>query len=707
MDDCFNIQDSLKPNGECVTVPAFEGTGKRTFTDSTQGGPLQTPSPIPCPTRDSIPSKASVPENGVGRMKLSDIDLNHAYDDSQNCGETLESYHGPVNLGIGSLDCTFLRNREFQKSCPPQTSGNSGSTSTQSPSSSSGEAQSRTDRIVFKLFGKDPSHFPLVLRKQILDWLSHSPTDIESYIRPGCIILTIYLRLGKSTWEELYCDLSSSLTKLLDASNDSFWSTGWVYTRLQHRVAFIYNGQAVLDTLLPPKSHKNCRILSIKPIAVPLSEKAQFLVKGFNLSWSTTRLLCALEGKYLLQESCSDMIGGGDILVDHDESIEIHSRSFSCSIPSVTGRGFIEVEDHSLSSSFFPFIVTDKDVCSEICTLENELELAEIADNIHPESEMIKARNNALEFIHEIGWLLHRSQLKFRLGHMDPNLDLFPFKRFKWLMEFSIEHDWCAVVKKLLGIVFDGTVDAGEHSSTELALLEMGILHSAVRRNCRSMVEMLLRYIPDGITDKSGSEKQQQHVNQGSNFLFRPDAIGPGGLTPLHIAVSSDGSESVLDALTDDPGSVGIEAWKGARDSAGLAPHDYACLRGYYSYIHLVQKKTSKKSGSGHVVLDIPGSLLQCNIKQKLMDGHNSAKVASFRTEKNEMKPFQGHCKLCLQKRTYGSARTSVALYRPAMLSMVAIAAVCVCAALLFKSSPEVLYVFRPFRWELLKYGSS
>jgi hypothetical protein len=41
------------------------------------------------------------------------------------------------------------------------------------------------------------------------------------------------------------------------------------------------------------------------------------------------------------------------------------------------------------------------------------------------------------------------------------------------------------------------------------------------------------------------------------------------------------------------------------------------------------------------------------------------------------------------------------------MLSMVAIAAVCVCVALLFKSSPEVLYVFQPFRWEKLKYGSS
>ncbi|KAL6952972.1 hypothetical protein U1Q18_041380 [Sarracenia purpurea var. burkii] len=554
MDDCIDLQDSLRPNGVCVTLSASEGPGKRTFTDNTHRGPLQTSSAIPCPVRDSIPAKASVPENGVGRKKLSDIDLNNVYDDSQENGEHLESYRAPVNLGIGSLDCALLGRQDFQKSSPPQTSRNSGSTSTMSPSSSSGEAQSRTDRIVFKLFGKDPNDFPLVLRKQILDWLSHSPTDIESYIRPGCIILTIYLRLGKSNWEQLCSDLSKSLTRLLDASNDSLWSTGWVYTRVQHHVAFIYNGQVVLDTLLPLKSHINCRILSIKPIAVPFSERAQFLVKGFNLSRSTTRLLCALEGKYLLQESCSDTMEGDDALVDHDE---IRWLSFSCSIPNVIGRGFIEVEDHGLSSSFFPFIVAENDVCLEICTLESEIERAEIADEIDAESEMIKARNNALDFIHEIGWLLHRSQLKFRLGPIDPNMDLFPFKRFKWLMEFSIEHDWCSVVKKLLGIVFNGSVDAGDHPSIELGLLEMGLLHRAVRRNCRFMVETLLRYIPDGVTDdKPGSEQRQQHANVGSNFLFRPDAIGPGGLTPLHIAAGSDGFESVLDALTNDPGLV-------------------------------------------------------------------------------------------------------------------------------------------------------
>ena len=203
------------------------------------------------------------------------------------------------------------------------------------------------------------------------------------------------------------------------------------------------------------------------------------------------------------------------------------------------------MEDHGLSSSFFPFIVAEQDVCSELCMLEGSIDVVETAEDMLRETGKMEARYQALDFIHEMGWLLHRSSLKLRLGDMDPNLDLFPFKRFKQLMEFSVDHDWCAVVKKLLGIVFNGTVNSGEHPSIEMALLEMCLLHSAVRRNCRPMVELLLRFIPDKISDKSGPS--------GSNYLFKPDFVGPAGLTPLHIAATMDGSENVLDALTDDP----------------------------------------------------------------------------------------------------------------------------------------------------------
>ena len=188
--------------------------------------------------------------------------------------------------------------------------------------------------------------------------------------------------------------------------------------------------------------------------------------------------------------------------------------------------------------------------------LEGTIDVAETADDIQRVPELLEAKTQALDFIHEMGWLLHRTHVKFRLGHMDPNKAPFPFKRFKWLMEFSMDHDWCAVVKKLLGILFEGAVDAGDHPSIELALLDLGLLHIAVRRNCRPMVELLLRFIPDKVLDKTGSQGKQQ-VDKGYNgLLFKPDIVGPAGLTPLHMAASREGLENVLDALTDDPGLV-------------------------------------------------------------------------------------------------------------------------------------------------------
>ncbi|KAJ8528912.1 hypothetical protein K7X08_030652 [Anisodus acutangulus] len=698
------IKDYPQPAGQCLSIPAQEVREKRVGMSGADCGILQKhcasqPDSF-YPVKESIPSNANASTTLLAGMKLSNIDLNNSYDDSQDGIGKLHKPDATANLGNGSPGYPQWLPQEPHKSSPTRISGNSGSTSTLSPSNSSGEAQSRTDRIVFKLFGKDPSDFPTTLRKQILDWLGHSPTDIESYIRPGCIILTIYLRMDKSLWEELYCDLSSSLTKLLNASADSFWKNGWIYSRVQHRVAFMFNGQVVLDTPLPVKSQSSCKISIIKPLAASVSEGVQFLVKGFNLSQPTTRLLCALEGKYLVQGSCTDMMGRVDSYTEHEE---IQSLSFPCLMPNITGRGFIEVEDHGLCSSFFPFIVAEEDVCSEIRTLESIIEVAETADGFLGGGGALQAKDQALEFIHEMGWLLHRSHLNIRLGP-GSNLNLFPFGRFKWLIEFSTDRAWCAVVKKLLGIFFNGIVDVGQHSSLDIDLREVAVLHRAVRGNSRSMVEMLLRYRPHGILDKSGVEKQQGH----GGYLFRPDSEGPGGLTPLHIVACLDGYESLLEALIDDPGQIGMEAWKSARDSTGLTPNDYASLRGHYSYIHVVQKKINEKSGSGHVVVNIPGTLLNSSFKEKLGDDHKSVKVGSLQTEKSLRKPVQRHCRQCEGKFYNGNMGTTrIAIHRPVMLSMVAIAAICVCVALLFKSSPEVLYVFRPFRWEQLKYGSS
>jgi hypothetical protein len=47
-----------------------------------------------------------------------------------------------------------------------------------SPSTSNSDSQDRTGRIVFKLFGKDPSSFPQNIRHKINNWLSNSPMDM-------------------------------------------------------------------------------------------------------------------------------------------------------------------------------------------------------------------------------------------------------------------------------------------------------------------------------------------------------------------------------------------------------------------------------------------------------------------------------------------------------------------------------------------------
>ncbi|KAI3709196.1 hypothetical protein L2E82_38955 [Cichorium intybus] len=162
----------------------------------------------------------------------------------------------------------------------------------------------KSDRIVFKLFGKDPNELPVLLRNQILNWLSQSPTDIEGYINAGCIILS------------LCYDLGSNLRRLPEAYNDSFWRTGWIYTRVLDHVAFACD--------------------------VSVSETAQFSVKGFSFSRSTSTLTCALEGSYLIQTKCSDVMDGVDSSIKHDH---FHSLTFSCFVPDIHGRGFIEEFD--------------------------------------------------------------------------------------------------------------------------------------------------------------------------------------------------------------------------------------------------------------------------------------------------------------------------------------------------------------------------
>ncbi|KAL6988845.1 Squamosa promoter-binding-like protein 15 [Sarracenia purpurea var. burkii] len=87
------------------------------------------------------------------------------------------------------VDNILFQSSQYQAGCT------SSSGSDYSPSSFSSDAQGRTRRMVLNLFGKNPSQLPEALRTQICNWLSHSPSTMESYIRPECVVLSIYLSM--------------------------------------------------------------------------------------------------------------------------------------------------------------------------------------------------------------------------------------------------------------------------------------------------------------------------------------------------------------------------------------------------------------------------------------------------------------------------------------------------------------------------------
>lgn len=39
---------------------------------------------------------------------------------------------------------------------------------------------------------------------QIDSWLAHLPSDMESYIRPGCLVLTIFVSMPTCGWTEVH-----------------------------------------------------------------------------------------------------------------------------------------------------------------------------------------------------------------------------------------------------------------------------------------------------------------------------------------------------------------------------------------------------------------------------------------------------------------------------------------------------------------------
>ncbi|KAI5383772.1 hypothetical protein KIW84_070942 [Lathyrus oleraceus] len=93
-----------------------------------------------------------------------------------------------------------------------------------------------------------------IAAKTLNHFIHKSDTAIISQLMA---LLTSDLPESKAevVWDDLCCDLTPSLSKLLDVSDNTFLRTGWVHFRVQHQKAFIFNGQVVIDASLPFRSN--------------------------------------------------------------------------------------------------------------------------------------------------------------------------------------------------------------------------------------------------------------------------------------------------------------------------------------------------------------------------------------------------------------------------------------------------------------------
>ncbi|KAG0468950.1 hypothetical protein HPP92_018278 [Vanilla planifolia] len=542
-----------------------------------------------------------------------------------------------------------------------------------SPTSNS-DVQNRTGRIIFKLFDKDPSNLPETLRADILNWLSHSPSDIESYIRPGCVVLSIYISMASIAWDELEEDFFQRVNSLVHCSDSGFWKSGRFVVRSNKQLASHKNGKIRSGKFW--RAMSSPVLTSISPIAVVNGQETTILLRGRNLSAPGTKIHCMYMGGCKTKEV-------------------ICSTADSCSesfvpptlLPCSYGRYFIEV-DNGFRGNSFPVIVADAAICQELRSLESVFVDDDGARDSPSEDQYLDdarlpSQEDVIHFLNELGWLFQRK------SHSDSSLSDFSVFRFKYLFAFSVDREFCVLVKTLLDLVVERscTTDSALSESMEM-LLELQLLSRAVKRRCRKIVDLLLNYsVKNAITKDS------------SLYLFAPNSIGPGGLTPLHLAASMQDADDMVDALTTDPQEIGLNCWSSVLDDLGVSPSMYASSRNNHSYNNLVARKAGDKK-NGQVSIMVQHEELSTNVSWiKLMSPttHSACHRQALSVTS---------CVRCalLESRNTHVSYTGGLLRRPYILCMLAVAAVCVCVCVFLRGAPFVGSV-APFEWEKLEFG--
>ncbi|KAI6683921.1 hypothetical protein NL676_029834 [Syzygium grande] len=311
-----------------------------------------------------------------------------------------------------------------------------------------------TGRISFKLYDWNPAEFPRRLRHQIFQWLASMPVELEGYIRPGCIILTMFIAMPKFMWGKLYEDPVSYINDFVLRPGRMLSRRGTVYIFINDMVFHLMkDGTSVVKV---EAGVRTPRLHYVHPMCFEAGKPMEFVVCGSDLLQPQFRFLISFAGKYLACDyGATSSYPGSERGIDCTSGHQLYNIRIPCTELDQCGPAFIEVENQSGLSNFIPVLVGNKEVCSEMTMIQqrvdksllNEgLQISDIGYVLDSCEACSRSRTALSEFILDIAWLLKEPASE----NLHRILPVSQIQRFSSLLSFLMQHDSSIVLEKIL-----------------------------------------------------------------------------------------------------------------------------------------------------------------------------------------------------------------------------------------------------------------
>ncbi|XP_030507139.2 squamosa promoter-binding-like protein 7 [Cannabis sativa] len=311
-----------------------------------------------------------------------------------------------------------------------------------------------TGRISFKLYDWNPAEFPRRLRHQIFQWLSNMPVELEGYIRPGCIILTVFVAMPRFMWMKLLEDPKSYVHNFVATPGGMLSGRGNILVYLNNMMFYVVkDGTSVIKAKVDVQAPK---LHYVHPTCFEAGKPMEFVACGSNLLLPKLRFLLSFSGKYL---ACAYSPASSHSVTDGNTTSSFDHQLYRIQVPRTEancfGPVFIEVENEAGLSNFIPLLIGDKETCSEMNVIQQRHNESHFSERPYLTSvgspsnlcEVSCQRHAAFsEIMLEIAWLLKKPGSE----NSQPIVTTSQIQRLNYLLNFLISMESFTILEKVV-----------------------------------------------------------------------------------------------------------------------------------------------------------------------------------------------------------------------------------------------------------------